>query len=462
MLIAPTRIDFEHLWNRLSSDSCLITETINNKDGVSPNYIIRLPSNYLKVKVGNSGSDIHGDIYSDVRCVSRHFVVKPIYTIQTELGYTVRTTADHTCIRIVDDDDYAFSLEQISAKDLAIGDCICVCEDDIILGENWCDRRDYVLAINIDENKDGMWVYDLEVESSKHVYFANGILVHNSQFINLSPITKCKCDEDGLNRETTLSNLPDETREKVIKEAYHILDLANANVERLVNRECHTTQGNILHYSLEYVAAEGMYFRKKCYIVRKILSDDLPCDKFKYSGVSVKKAEIPSSMKDFLKIIFESTMKNDWSELEYRKEVERAYNTFITLDWNDIAYYKKYRTVKRIISLTESEKGAGVHARAANFYNQLIEKLGLAGRYPKIGVGDEFRYLYVLPTNEYGMDCIAFKGMFPDEFRMIFTPDYDTMFDKIFIKSLKNYNEIMHFKMVDPTSQEESPDFEIF
>lgn len=461
MVCESTKINFEDLWNKLSLDNNLKVEEIIHKDKTS-NYIIRLPKEYLKVKVGNSGSDIRGEVFSEVRCVSRHFVNKPIYTIKTRLGYSVRTTADHTCMRIADEDCNSFIFEQVSAKHLNVGDCVCICDDDILLGEHWCDRIDYVSSIDVDKNKNGIWVYDLEVASSKHAYFANGVLVHNSQFINLSPITKCKCDEDKIDQETIFSKLPDSTRDKVIKEAYHILDLANANVESLVNRECHTTQGNILHYSLEYIAAEGMYFKKKCYIVRKILSDDLPCDKFKYSGVSVKKAEIPSSMKDFLKVIFESTMKNEWCEVEYRKEVERAYNTFITLDWNDIAYYKKYRTIKKTVSLTESEKGAGVHARAANFYNQLIEKLGLAGRYPKIGVGDEFRYLYILPTNEYGMDCIAFKGVFPDEFRKIFKPDYDTMFEKIFTKSLKNYDEIMHFKTVDPTNQEESPDFDIF
>lgn len=435
----------------------------------SGNELIRIPNGGIRIRVGNYGSNDEDDTYANVVCISRHFVSKPIYTISlkspsTKNEYFVKTTADHTCMRIADgeDEDGNFIFEQVSAKDLKEGDSLCVCDVETWFGHEECDTKVPITKISVDENDGGQWVYDLEVDSSKHMYFANGVLVHNSQFINLSPITKYVLSRDGKDIDTTFAEATEEEREEVIKAAYDIVDMANKNVANLVNSVCYTSHGDVLHYSLEYIAAEGMYFKKKHYIVRKILSDDLVCNKFKYSGISVKKAEIPESMKDFLKKIYESTMTEKWSESMYRKEVENAYSQFIGLDWEDISYYKKYRTLKRTISLTESEKGAGVHARAANFYNMLIEKLGLAGKYPKIGVGDEFRYAYVLPTNEYGMDCLAFKDHFPDEFRKIFKPDYEKMFEKIFTKSLENYVKIMHYKKSDPTKMEEDPDFVIF
>ena len=435
----------------------------------SGNELIRIPNGGIKVRVGNYGSDIEDDTYANVVCVSRHFVSKPIYEISIKSSFTgkdyiLKTTADHTCMRISDKEDAEgnFVFEQVSAKDLKKGDNLCICDIETWFGHEECDTKVPITKISVDENKDGSWVYDLEVDSSKHVYFANGVLVHNSQFINLSPITKFVLGKDGKDQEIPFSKASEDEQKKVISDAYHIVDLANENVANLVNDTCHTSHGDVLHYSLEYIAAEGMYFKKKHYIVRKVLSDDIACNKFKYSGISVKKAEIPESMKDFLKKIYESTMTEEWSESKYRKEVENAYSQFIKLDWTDIAYYKKYRTLKQTISLTESEKGAGVHARAANFYNQLIEKLGIAGKYSKIGVGDEFRYAYILPTNEYGMDCIAFKDSFPEEFRKMFKPDYEKMFEKIFTKSLENYVNIMHYRTADPTKMEEDPDFVIF
>lgn len=452
---------FDSLFEEFSK--CL---TVKNTG--SGNQLIRIPGGALRIRVGNYGSSYSKDTYVDVVCISRHFVTKPIYTItlkpqcSSKDPIVLKTTADHTCMRIVGEDDDGFVFEQVSARDLKVGQLMCRCDVETWFGEEQCDTMVSISRIEVDENAEGTWVYDLEVDSDRHVYFANGVLVHNSQFINLSPITQSIAMEDGKPVDTPFSEIDDDEKKKVIEEAYHIVDLANENVANLVNDTCYTKHGDILHYSLEYIAAEGMYFKKKHYIVRKILSDDIPCDKFKYSGISVKKAEIPASMKDFLRKIYESTMKEVWSEARYRKEVEAAYNSFINLDWNDIAYYRKYMTPKRTISLTESEKGAGVHARAANFYNQLIDRIGLGGKYPKIGIGDEFRYLYVLPTNEYGMDCIAFKGDFPEEFRHMFKPDYERMFEKIFMKSLENYVKIMRYRTADPTRREENPEFSIF
>ena len=455
---------FDHIFSEFSKILPVETTPTGNE-------LIRVPKGALKVRVGNYGSSYSDpDARADVTVISRHFVTKPIFSItvskdaKSDDTLVLRTTNDHTCMRVSSesDDDGNFIFEQVAAKDLKVGDFLCVNNPEEWFGEMQCDTRMPILAISVDDNADGQWVYDLEVDAPNHVYFANGVLVHNSQFINLAPITQQVLALSGKSDELAFSEASKDEQQKVIDEAYHIVDLANEHVANLVNKTCHTAHGDILHYSLEYIAAEGMYFKKKHYIVRKILSDNLPCDKFKYSGISVKKAEIPASMKDFLKRIYETTMKEIWSEERYRKEVEAAFNKFIALDWVDIAYYRKYRTPKRAISLTESEKGAAVYARSANFYNQLIEKLGIAGKYPKIGIGDEFRYLYVLPTNEYSMDCIAFKGEFPNEFRALFKPDYEKMFEKIFTKSLENYVAIMKYRKMDPTRREEAPEFSIF
>ena len=503
-------IQFEKLWDALSKK--LPVEEVHKSD--TPNFIIRVPKGKVRVRVGDYGSGVdnmfkrkRSDTFSDVVCISRHFVKKPIYTINVayitkDCIFKLRTTNDHTCaiynekyheleekIRnnrcIANPEDYTIdkTISFVSAKELKPGDCIPFLEptdelyDDFdgeclvtrnrdngeITSKSYAsDGVGVVDSVEVDENKDGMWVYDLEVSSGRHVYYANRILVHNSQFINIAPITQRKCREFGLAESTRFSALPDEAKQSIIKDAYHILDLVNANVEQLINTNCHTSQGKVLHYALEYIAAEGFYFKKKHYIVHKILSDDLPCDKFKYSGISVKKAEIPAEMKTFLKDIYESTMTQEWTEGDYVNSVNSAYRKFITLDWDKMSYYKKLRTPKVALSLTQSEKGAGAHARAANFYNGLIEELGLGGKYPVIGIGDEMRYSYILPTNVYGQDVIGFKDTFPDEFRSLFKPDYNKMFNKIFTKSLENYVNIMGYSTFDPTKAVEDATFDIF
>jgi hypothetical protein len=297
------------------------------------------------------------------------------------------------------------------------------------------------------------YYYDMEIEDGNHSYFSDGVLVHNSQFIDISPITRKSCRKENISESTLFHNLPKQVVEDIDRTTDELLDRINKNVAECVNRECHTTQGIKLHYAKEYLAAEGFYFAKKHYIVHKVFDDGKPCDKFKYSGISVKKAEIPACMKTFLKDIYESTMAKDWNESDYVKHVKKAYDTFCSLDWDDVSYYKKYQTEKAATGLCSSEKGAGVHARGANFYNNLIDKMGISGKYEKIHIGDEMRYCYVTPDNVYGMDVIAFKGKFPQEFRDIFHIDYGTMFQKIFTKSLETFVEIMKYAEFDPNKQ---------
>jgi len=508
----------EKLFEKLSEK--FKVEEIENEINGHSNFLIRPTTGYVKVRVGDYGSGIdsqfdrkRSDTYSSIVAISKHFVTKPLYKITVayiskDSKFSVITTNDHTCA--VYNEKYSelmelfknnctisdfseYSADKIisfkPAKELKIGDSVpffeSPIEEDMPLfssdsrwfdGERICYKHsdgsvyhDYacdgvatVISVEEIDNSQGRYVYDIEVESGRHVYYANGILVHNSQFMNLSPITKSKCRENGIPENTRFSELPENVKKMVIDDAYHILDLVNANVEQLINKNCFTSQGNVLHYALEYIASEGFYFKPKHYIVHKIIEDDMPCDKFKYSGISVKKAEIPAEMKNFLKEVYEHTMTDDWHEFDYTKKVEEAFNKYKTLDWNQLAFYKKYRTEKVAISTTESEKGAGAHARAANIYNGLLKEMGLAGKYPEISIGDEFRYSYILPTNRYGINVIGFKGEFPNEFRELFTPDYITMFNKIFTKSLENYIKIMQYETIDPTKRTEDPSFDIF
>lgn len=427
----------------------------------NPNEVVRVPPGVARVRIGSHGTMTSAhpsreNSYSDIAVISRHVVSKDMYVVSVGTSDGVRTLAttdDHTCARLGDDGSVVFC----RASELAVGDRVPVA------GPGVSDVEGTVVSVSVETpGEGGIPVYDVEVASGRHVYYANGVLVHNSQFMNLGPITRAKCREAGISEDTRFSALPDGVRKAVVDDAYHILDLVNDNVRRLIDSTCHTTQGCVLHYALEYIASEGFYFKKKHYIVHKVIEDDKPCDKFKYSGISVKKAEIPASMKTFLKDIYESTMTTEWTESDYVKAVAEAYRKYLSLDWGDMAYYRKLRTPKGVVSLVESEKGAGAHARAANFYNGLLEELGLGGKYPKIAIGDEMRYSYVIPSNAYGQDVVAFKGVFPDEFRKAFRPDYNKMFEKIFTKSLQNYVEIMGYDTYNPTRSVEDPSFDIF
>lgn len=49
------------------------------------------------------------------------------------------------------------------------------------------------------------------------------------------------------------------------------------------------------------------------------------------------------------------------------------------------------------------EKGTTGIAKCCNYYNQLIDKLGLGKKYDQILVGDKVRMCYIEDSNPYGI-----------------------------------------------------------
>lgn len=385
------------------------------------------------------------NISNKIKAISKHYTTKDKYRItvnvDTNINRIIETTNDHTCIRITRE----WNNENIRASELEISDLVPI-SDDTVQG----------VGIIMDIENLGPWndyVYDLEVEDESHVYYANDILVHNSQFINIAPIVDYHLKLNNIEN-GTITSLNQEQLDKMIDEVDSFIeDDINQYIRNLINTECYTTQGDNLHYSREYIALQGMFFKKKHYITHIVKKDDKKVDFFKYSGVSCKKAEIPVDMKFFLKTIFEDTCNNNWKEVDYRKYIDKVFEQFVTKDYGQISIYKSYKTEKTSTGFMESVKGAGVHARGANIYNQLLDDLKISNKYEKINLGDQLRYCYINDTNPYGINVIAFKEYIPEEFRKIFTINYDLMFEKIFLSSLKGYMSIMNFNEYSPTNK---------
>ena len=60
------------------------------------------------------------------------------------------------------------------------------------------------------------------------------------------------------------------------------------------------------------------------------------------------------------------------------------YDYFCNMSVKDISYIKNLGTPKRMEGFLTAEKGAGAHAKAAEFYNQIITKLKLDNKYEQI------------------------------------------------------------------------------
>jgi hypothetical protein len=405
------------------------------------------PSGNELIKVTGISILTYGNKYVNIVAISRHLVNKAKYRITVRCItdnsiHFIETTDDHTCIRIVD----RYLFENVKASKLETFDYIPM---------NINNKECIGIILNIDKLEQwDDYVYDLEVEDDLHCYYANNILVHNSQFINITPMAEDYAIRNNIQNIKDVASFSKEQLDGLVSELDDFINNdVNIYVKNLINSECHTTQGHNLRYAREYVAAQGMFFKKKHYITHIIKHDDKHVDKFKYSGVSCKKTEIPASMKSFLKNIFEFTCIKNWNESDYRNYIDSVFSEFLQTNYEDIALYKTYNTEKASIGFMESEKGAGVHARGVNIYNQLLDDLHIAEKYEKIKPGDQLRYCYINDTNPYGINVIAFKESIPVEFKQIFTINYDLMFEKIFLSSLKGYINVMKFNSYNPNNK---------
>jgi len=297
------------------------------------------------------------------------------------------------------------------------------------------------------ENFNNEYVYDLEVEDGSHTFIANDILVHNSLYVRMDAVLKYLFK----NRQPDWNNLEDFNT---------IKDYIDGEFQNDVNQYCADflcekfwTDQRRIEFKREKISSEGEYLAKKRYIVHVRDNEGHPCDKFAYVGVEIKKNELPGAIKNLLSECVEKIIKYDWNNELFQAEIRKIWDIYITLGIKDISYIKNLNTPKENTGFLSLEKGAGVHARAAQYYNDLIKKLNITSKYEEIMTSDRFYYTYIKTNNEYGIDVIGFKDRYPKEFENLFTIDRETMFTKTCLSPLKQIMINHNFSGFDPNCQ---------
>lgn len=437
-------VSIEQLFNRLSEKY----EVKLQKD-----YEVIYPEKYeIKVLSGK---------YVKLVAVSRHktskhlvkigvVYEKPISNINSidtvvKQPYEVTVTTDHVCMRY--DKDHFF--ENVDAKQLRVNDYVSVYDE--------TDNTEHIgCIVSIEDiGTTDEWVYDCEVDDRHHAFYADNVLVHNSQFVHIQCVTDDFKNKYNLNED--LSKWDDEHKLMLWKWMNDFVENeVNPYVQNdLIGKTYHTEHPEVLRYSLEYIGATGIYEKKKHYAVRKIISEGPELvDKVKFSGIELKKASSPAAVKDILRDIYLGVLKENWNEHTFVGYVNKAYDEFKTLSIDDIAMWKGYNTARESSGFLQMELGATGISKACTYYNQMIKHLKIGRKYDSILLGQKIRFTYIIPSNEYGIECIAFHdGQWPKEFNKIFKVDYDVMFDKLVLSPLKGFLAATKFKKVDPRKQ---------
>lgn len=254
---------------------------------------------------------------------------------------------------------------------------------------------------------------------------------------------------------------------KLTDEAHHhakaLNDRLNADIVKYAHAAFNSKDCRFV-FKREALADTGLFLEKKRYVIHLLDNKGIPCDKWKYTGVEVVRTSMPKTVKPHVKNIIE-TMLSTRSLAATNKALTETYDVFNNLPVEDISRTSGIKGYEKYASLCNDFKIAKRtpnHVKAAYYHNLLIDKLGLERKYTKISSGEKIKYFYVQKPNKYGIDCIGFKNKFPEEFKSIFSPDKEVLFEKIVYAAVEKFYEAVNWTPRKPSQQVQCELFDIF
>ena len=205
-------------------------------------------------------------------------------------------------------------------------------------------------------------------------------------------------------------------------------------------------------FKREKICDVACFFKKKRYVLHVLDDEGIAANDFKYVGVEVKRTTMPPSLKPLVKNIIETMMLTQ-NQQKTNHVVGDVYDKFIKLSVEDIAEVSGIRGLERYTTLCDgfkTAKGMPHHVKAAYYYNELIKRLDIEKKYEKIQSGDKIRHMAVKTPNRFGIKKIAYKYYYPEEFKQIFQPDYEAMFEKIVYSIVERFYENVNWTPSKP------------
>lgn len=237
---------------------------------------------------------------------------------------------------------------------------------------------------------------------------------------------------------------------KIAKEMYDVIDNTakhlNEEIVKWGQSELNSKDCRFV-FKREKICDIGMLLKKKHYILHILDNEGIKCNEFKYTGVDVVKSTMPKKVKPYVKKIAE-TLLTTLDNTKTNESVINAHNAFLELPLEEIAINKGLKNYDKYASQCkdfQTVKGMPNHVKSAYYYNILLDRLDLTSKYEKIKSGDKVKVFYLKKPNKYGIDSIAFKYYYPEEFRQLFDADYEKMFEKVIFSPVQKFFETVNW-----------------
>ena len=319
-------------------------------------------------------------------------------------------------------------------------------DDRLKKSKNWC---------LVDNGEKYINVYDIETKN--HTFIGNGILVHNSFYLDIPKVL------EYLNKKKNLSR---EEKRKYIERFCDILsDSVLKNLFTDMRNELNLVDEPIMGMDRESIALPydntgkcGLWLAKKHYA---LLLDQM--EEIVYTHPHMKLmglASVQSTMPELLKKPYNQILNDIITE--GHKKARETYNKF-----KEEFFNLPYGIIGIPTSVTAVDKftdpktglpyegqwydpdmqknrngGVPINARAAISYNYLLRKFKLDKKYDIIKNNANIRYVF-LSDNQYGFSVIALNddNTLPKEFKLDKFVDYNQHFERMFRKPISDIFE---------------------
>ena len=271
-------------------------------------------------------------------------------------------------------------------------------------------------------------VYDIEVENN-HNFFGNGILVHNSVYVEAKGITHLLFHEDD-DIQVKVDAIDSFVKEFVMPEVETATD---------VLADYMNAKSNKMVWEREVISDAMVCVAKKNYAMNVWDNEGVRHygkPKLKVKGLESVKSVTPPWARDYLEECYKTVLSGTEEELQHL--VKTFFSVFDKMQPQEIAQVISVNGIDKYYINGTFQPKCPKQVKAAVNFNTLLEKHDMA-YLGAIQNGEKIKYLPLTLPNPTGLEVVGFIDKLPEEFGLHPYIDRAKVFDAAFKTPLKRF-----------------------